>query len=145
MEDSSQAFKQAVQNNLEELFEEEGLEVGLYLARAEKAEADGCPGIAKVIREVAMDEADHLARVVKLMRPDRIDRDIKTNLMAMIEGDTDAAEREQEMAEKARAVGMEQEARLFEYLAQKEMERVEKLQAALRSLEGKPIEKDHGG
>lgn len=143
MEDQ-EALKEAVQKNLEEIIEEDGWEVGLYLARAEKAEADGYPEVARVIREVAMDEADHLARVAKLMRPDRIDRDVKTNLMAMIEGDTDAAEREQEMAEKARAVGMEQEARLFEYLAQKEMEHVEKLRAALRSLEGKPLEKDHG-
>lgn len=133
MENSEEALKETVQKNLEELLEEEGWEVGLYLARAERAEADGYPEIAKVIREVALDEADHLARVAKLLRPDRIDRDIKTNLMAMIEGDTDAAEREREMAEKARAVGMEQEARLFEYLAQKEMEHVEKLKKVLRS------------
>jgi len=135
MEDSREAFTEAVQKNLEKILEEDGWEVGLYLARAEKAEADGYPEVARVIREVAMDESNHLARVAKLMRPDRIDRDVKTNLMAMIEGDTDAAERERDMAKKARAVGMEKEARPFESLAQKEMEHVEKLRVALRSLE----------
>jgi rubrerythrin len=145
MEDTREVLKEAIQKNLEELLEEEGWEVGLYLARAERADLDGYPQVAKVIREVAMDEANHLARVVKLMRPDRIDRDVKTNLMAMIEGDTDAAEREREMAKKARAVGMDQEAQLFEWLAEREMGHVEKLKAALRSLEGTPVEEDHGG
>lgn len=40
MEDSKEALKEAVQKNLEELLEEEGWEVGLYLARAERAEAE---------------------------------------------------------------------------------------------------------
>lgn len=145
MEDSKEALKEAVQKNLEELLEEEGWEVGLYLARAEKAEADGYPEVAKVMRDVAMDEADHLARVVKLLRPDRIDRDLKTNLMAMIEGDTDAAEREREMAKKARAIGMKQEADLFEWLSQKEMEHMEKLTAALRSIEETSMKQEPGG
>lgn len=145
MEDSKKALKEAVQKNLEELLEEEGWEVGLYLARAEKAEADGYPEVAKVMRDVAMDEADHLARVVKLLRPDRIDRDLKTNLMAMIEGDTDAAEREREMAKKARAIGMKQEADLFEWLSQKEMEHMEKLTAALRSIEETSMKQEPGG
>lgn len=145
MEDLKDTLKEAVQNNLEEILAEEGWEVGLYLARAERAEAEGYPEIAKVIREVAMDEADHLTRVVKFMRPDRIARDLKTNLLAMIEGDTDAANREREMARKARAAGMAQEADLFEWLAQKEIEHVEKLTTALRLLEASPTEHDYSG
>lgn len=135
MEEPREALKEAVRKHLEEILAEEGMEVGLYLARAEKAEADGYPEIATVIRAVALDEASHLAQVAKVIWPDRIDRDLKTNVLAMIEGDTDAAEREQAMAQKARAVGMAREAELFEWLAQREMEHVAKLQEALRPLE----------
>jgi rubrerythrin len=86
------------------------------------------------MEEIARDEARHLSLVVRLLYPEEVERDVRANLEAMIEGDRGAAEREQRLAVIARQAGMEREAVLFEALARDEIEHVAKLEAALKHL-----------
>lgn len=84
------------------------------------------------MEELARDEARHLGLVVRLLHPDEIERDVRTNLEAMLEGDRGAAERERRLAALARQAGMEREAALFDALARDEVEHVAKLEAVLK-------------
>ena len=130
----TQERRQAVAKHLQELYEEESWEAGSRLARAAKAREDGYPEVAAVMEEVAHDEARHLSLVVRLLRPEEVERDVQTNLEAMIEADRGAAKREQRLIVIARQVGMEREAALFEALARDEVKHVAKLEEALEHL-----------
>lgn len=126
--------REAVGKNLKELYEEESWEVGSRLARAAKAREDGYLEVAALMEELARDEARHLSLVVRLLYPNEVEQDVRANLEAMIEGDRGAAEREQQLAQIARQIGMEREAELFETLARDEAEHVTRLEAALKHL-----------
>lgn len=126
-----------VSRHLKELYQEESWEVGVRLARAAKAEEDGHPEVASLMEDIARDEARHLSLVVRLLHPEEVERDVRTNLEAMIDGDRAAAAREQRLAATARQAGMEREASLFEALARDEEEHVVRLDAALQSLTGR--------
>ncbi len=126
--------RQAVAKHLQELYEEESWEVGSRLARATKAREDGYPEVAAVMEEVAHDEARHPSLVVRLLRPEEVERDVQTNLEAMIEADRGAAKREQRLIVIAGQVGMEREAAPFEALARDEVKHVAKLEEALEHL-----------
>lgn len=134
---------QAVAQHLKELYEEEGWEVGSRLARAAKAREDGYPEVAALMEEIARDEARHLSLVVRLLYPDEVERDVRTNLQAIIEADKGAAEREQRLATIARQAGREREAALLEALARDELEHVATLEATLTHLgPGSPEKED---
>ncbi len=126
--------RQTVAKHLQELYEEESWEAGSRLARAAKAREDGYPEVAALMEEIARDEARHLSLVVRLLRPEEVERDVQANLEAMIEADRGAGEREQRLAVIARQAGMEREAALFEALARDELEHVAKLEGALKQL-----------
>lgn len=130
----TEEWRQAVLQNLRELYEEESWEVGSRLARAAKAREDGYPAVAALMEEIARDEARHLSLVVRLLHSEEVERDVRANLEAMIEGDRGAAEREQRLARIARQAGMEREAVLFEALARDEVQHVASLEAALKHL-----------
>lgn len=130
----TEELRQAVVKNLKELYDEESWEVGSRLARAAKAREDGYPEVAALMEEIARDEARHLSLVVRVLYPEEVERDVRANLEAMIEGDRGAAEREQRLAVIARQAGMEREAVLFDALARDEVEHVAKLEAALKHL-----------
>lgn len=126
--------REVVAEHLKELYEEESWEVGSRLARAAKAREDDYPEVAALMQEIAGDEARHLSLVVRLLHPEEVERDVRANLEAMIEGDRGAAEREQRLAEVARQAGMEREAALFEALARDEVGHIAKLEMALKHL-----------
>lgn len=137
--------RQAVAKHVQELYAEESWEVGSHLARAAKAREDGYPEVAALMEAMARDEARHLSLVVRLLYPERIEQDVRTNLQGMIEGDMEAAEREPRLAETARRAGLEREAALFEALAKDELMHVAQLKAALQHLdEGQHGEKAGG-
>ncbi len=123
--------REAVAGHLRELYDEESWEVGSRLARAARAREDGYPQVAALIEEIAGDEAKHLSRVVGLLHAAEVERDVRTNLEAMIEADRSAAEREERWAELARQAGLRAEAELFEALARDELGHVAKLEGAL--------------
>lgn len=123
--------REAVTAHLKELYDEESWEVGSRLARAARAREDGYPQVAALMEEIARDEAGHLSRVVRLLHADEVERDVRTNLESMIEGDRGAAEREERWAQLARQAGLHAEAELFEALARDELAHVAKLEAAL--------------
>jgi len=69
---------------LERWFQDECLEVGLYLAMAKKADEEGCPEIAALFRKIARDEARHAAIAIELAGKVV---STKENLERMIEGE----------------------------------------------------------
>lgn len=137
---------EAVTGHLKELYDEESWEVGSRLARAARAREDGYPQVAALIEEIARDEAGHLSRVVRLLHADEVERDVRTNLESMIEGDRGAAEREERWVQLARQAGLHTEAELFGALARDELDHVAKLEAALNHvLSGRTATATHGG
>jgi rubrerythrin len=127
----TEASRDAVTGHLKELYDEESWEVGSRLARAARAREDGHPQVAALMEEIAGDEAKHLSLVVRLLHPDEVEREVRTNLEAMIEADRSAAEREERWAELARQAGLPAAAELFEALARDERNHVAKLETAL--------------
>lgn len=123
--------REAVTGHLKELYDEESWEAGSRLARAARAREDGYPQVAALVEEIAGDELKHLAWVVRRLHADEVERDVRTNIEAMIEGDRSAAEREERWAQLARQAGLHAEAELFEALARDEREHGSKLEAAL--------------
>ena len=55
-----------VEDAVEENFEGETTEVGLYLAMARQVQREGCPEIAEVLKAIDWDEAGHAARFAEL-------------------------------------------------------------------------------
>lgn len=108
--------------------------MGSRLARAAKAREDGYPEVAALMEDMARDEARHLSLVVRLLHPEEVERDVRTNLEARLAGDRGAAEREQRVAALARQAEMERAAALCEALARDEVEHAATLAAALQHL-----------
>lgn len=73
---------------LDEWFEDETREVGLYLAMARKAEQEGYPEVARQFTENAWEEAEHAAINAELA--ERIGS-TRENLEKMLEGEKEAA------------------------------------------------------
>ncbi len=82
---------------LEDWFNDETEEVGLYMAMARQAEREGYPEIARQFKENAMAEAEHAGIAAELAG--RVG-DTEENLKKMTEGEENANEERMEWAEK---------------------------------------------
>ncbi|MCJ7450306.1 MAG: rubrerythrin family protein [Candidatus Nanohaloarchaeota archaeon QJJ-9] len=83
---------------LEEWFEDETEEAGLYMAMARQAEREGYPGIARQFRETAIQEAEHAGIAAELAG--KIGS-TKENLEKMIGGEDNANKDRINIADKA--------------------------------------------
>lgn len=81
---------------LNEWISSETEEVGLYLAMARKAQREGYPEVAEVLKRIAYEEADHAAIACEMA--EKIDS-TKQNLQKMLEGERKAAQMRLEEAE----------------------------------------------
>ncbi len=82
---------------LDEWFEDETEEAGLYMAMARQAEREGYPEIARQFRETAIQEAEHAGIAAELAG--RIGT-TKENLEKMTSGEEEANDMRLEIAEK---------------------------------------------
>lgn len=85
-----------IKDYLDEWFQDETEEVGLYLAMARKAEKEGYPEIARQFTENAWEEAEHAAINAELA--DRIGS-TEENLKKMMKGEKEAAKSRLEEAD----------------------------------------------
>jgi len=77
----------STKESLEMNFKGETMEVGLYLAMAQRAEEEGYPDIALYLKQIALEEAAHAAEVAIAMD---LVGDTKSNLEKMLAGETKA-------------------------------------------------------
>lgn len=129
--------EQVLRDELARLWDEEASETAYRLARAEYAQEQGALEAASILREVAMDELRHLVLVTRLVAREEIERDLPAMFAAMIQADRNAAESASSMAQVAREAALEEEAALFDRLAEDEHRHVRHLEDALAGLKGK--------
>lgn len=89
-----------VEEEVDENFNGETMEVGLYLAMARQAQREGYPEVAEVLKSIAWDEAWHAARFAELNG--KISESTKENIKKMLAGEQGANKGKREAAVKAK-------------------------------------------
>lgn len=102
---------------LEKTFKGETVEVGLYLAMADRAEEEGYPELALYLRKVAMDEAEHACAAAKLLKKAG---STKENVKKMLAGEQAAEKMKLEAARQAQEEGNIEVAGFFKWTASEE-------------------------
>ncbi len=87
-------------------FKGETWEVGIYLAMARQAQREGYPEVALVLKEIAMEEAQHAALFAELSG--KISKSTKENLEKMLKGEIEANKGKRAAAMKAKEAGIDQ-------------------------------------
>jgi len=87
-------------------FKGETMEVGLYLAMARQAQREGYPEIARVLEDVAWDEAEHAARFAELNG--KISESTEENLEKMLNGEMGANKHKRKVALEAKDAGVDE-------------------------------------
>lgn len=82
---ASEEIKQGLRDN----FNGECQEVGMYLAMARQADREGYPEIAMVLRNIALEEAEHASRFGEMLG-ELVIADTKANLLKMVNGENGA-------------------------------------------------------
>lgn len=94
-----------VENDVQQNFQGECSEVGLYLAMARQAEREGYPEIAEALKRIAWDEAEHAAHFAELNG--LIYSNTKENLEKMLSGECMANKGKKESALKSKDKGID--------------------------------------
>jgi rubrerythrin len=97
---ASERIKKGLQDN----FNGECSEVGMYLAMSRQADREGYPEIARVLHEIALEEAEHASRFGELLG-ELVFADTKKNLMKMIRGEHGACQYKKDIATWAKQDG----------------------------------------
>ncbi len=97
---ASEKIKKGLQDN----FNGECSEVGMYLAMSRQADREGYPEIARVLQEIAFEEAEHASRFGELLG-EMVFADTKKNLMKMIKGEHGACQYKKDIATWAKQDG----------------------------------------
>jgi len=88
-----------VEKDVMDNFRGETAEVGLYLAMARQAEREGYPEVARALKDIAWDEANHAAKFAELNG--LITPSTKENMERMLKGERMANKGKQEASIKA--------------------------------------------
>ena len=96
---------------MEQTFNGETMEVGLYLAMAKKAELDGQPEVATYLRGLAMEEAGHACEVAIMLGKIK---STKENLEYMLGGETMATREKMDASRVAKEEGNNDAVTFFE-------------------------------
>lgn len=132
------ATRYYVSDHFHGMYEEERNEAMWGFLLAGKAESEGHPEVAGIIREVAQDELKHAIWMGMIAQKHRLEGN---NLADQIEGamsaDDAVVEREREIAQMARLLGREEDAATFDQMAKDELDHVEKYKQALELLQKK--------
>lgn len=123
--------EKTIERHLHELLEEEISEAGSRLVKALAAEEEGHAEAAEVLRKVALGEARHAWLIAKAL-PENPFGNPTQNLQSSIEGDADAARREDRYARLATELGRTELARLLKGLSADELKHVESLRKVVK-------------
>ena len=86
-------------------FNGECCEVGMYLAMSRQADREGYPEIAEAFKRYAVEEAEHASKFAELLGD--VLKDTKSNLEARIAAERGACEDKFRIAKNAKAAGMD--------------------------------------
>ena len=93
-------------------FKGETAEVGLYLAMARQADREGFPEVARSLKDIAWDEANHAAQFAELNG--LISGSTKENIKKMLDGERAANKGKRETAIKAREAAGDETHEVFD-------------------------------
>ena len=125
----SQAKGTPLEDAVEANFRGETSEVGLYLAMATRAQSEGYPEVAGVLKNIAMEEAAHAARFALLNG--KISSNTKENIQKMIAGELGANKAKMEYSKKAVEHAVPETAELFAEASRDEARHARMLQGLL--------------
>jgi rubrerythrin len=115
---------------VEKNFRGETMEVGLYLAMARQAQREGFPEIARVLHDIAMEEAAHAAQYAEMNG--LISASTRENLVKMLHGEINANKGKREAAVKAKEIGIDQAHDLFDESSRDEARHAQALEGLLK-------------
>lgn len=93
-----------IRKGLQDNFNGECSEVGMYLAMSRQADREGYPEIARVLHDVALEEAEHASRFGEMLG-EMVFADTKKNLIKMIKGEHGACQYKKDIATWAKQDG----------------------------------------
>ena len=123
---------QGLQNN----FQGECSEVGMYLAMARQADREGYPEIALVLSKIAHEEAEHAARFQEMLG-ELVSTSTKENLEKMLAGENGACHGKMDVAKKAKALNLDAIHDTVHEMARDEARHGKALEALLKRYFGK--------
>jgi rubrerythrin len=130
------AAQRVVDGHFQDMYNEEQSEAIWDYLLAEKAEAEGYPDVAEILREVARDELKHALWMGQIAEKRRLEgNSLAGHLKNAMNGDNNVVSREREIAQMARLLGREADAARFEQMATDELDHVHKYQQALELLQ----------
>ncbi len=95
-----------VKKGLQDHFNGECTEVGMYLAMSRVADREGYPEVAEAYKRIAYEEADHAAKFAELLG-EVVSASTKENLQARVEAETGACAAKLEIAKRAKELGLD--------------------------------------
>ena len=111
-------------------FKGETAEVGLYLAMARQADREGYPEVARALKDIAWEEANHAGQFAELNG--LIAADTKENIERMLKGETAANKGKREAALKAKEINVDPAHDFFDESARDEGRHARALEGLLR-------------
>ena len=132
------ATRYFVNAHFRDMYGEERTEAIWNFLLADKAEEEGHPEVAEILREIARDELKHAIWMGKVAEKPRLDgHTLVHHLETAMVADDNVVDREREIAQMARLLEREKDAGRFEQMANDELDHVEKFKRALELLENK--------
>jgi len=119
-----------LQEAVDKEFRGETMEVGLYLAMARQAQREGYPEIARILQDIAWEEAEHAARFAELNG--RISASTKENLERMLQGEIMANRGKREAALKAKEINTDHGHDFFDESSRDEARHAQALEGLLK-------------
>lgn len=119
-----------VEKDVQQNFQGECTEVGLYLAMGRQAEREGYPEVAVSLEKIAWDEAQHAAHFAELNG--LISPNTKKNLEKMLAGETMANKGKRESAVKSKEKGIDPAHDFFDESSRDEGRHARALEGLLR-------------
>lgn len=110
-------------------FKGETMEAGLYLAMARQAQRDGFPEIARVLEDIAWDEAQHAARFAELNA--KVSESTEENLEKMLNGEMGANKHKRKVALEAKDAGIDEAHDIWDEASRDEYRHAEALRGLL--------------
>ncbi len=111
-------------------FKGETAEVGLYLAMARQAEREGYPEVARALKDIAWDEANHAAQFAELNG--LISESTKENIERMLKGERMANKGKREAALKSKEIDVDPAHDFFDESARDEGRHAKALEGLLK-------------
>jgi rubrerythrin len=119
-----------VEKEVQQNFQGECMEVGLYLAMARQADRQGYPEIAVSLERIAWDEAQHAAHFAELNG--LVSSDTRDNLKKMLAGEIMANKHKKEAAVKSKETGIDPAHDFFDESSRDEGRHANALEGLLR-------------